>query len=151
MEINRAKFEQVIKEAKAKTNDPKWIRAIERAAEGILSGELIVTTLAHGALVTSPNGSYMANGSCQCKAFQRGHKECRHRAAARLIELYEVATLATSPAAERAGLIVNIKATWSRVCPHLPLATELLARFGKSKLEMLDDDMLRRVQLAIAM
>jgi hypothetical protein len=32
-----------------------------------------------------------------------------------------------------------------------PLETELLARFGKSKLEMLDDDMLRRVRLAVGM
>ena len=33
MTINKAKFERVVKEAKAKTNDPKWIRAIERASK----------------------------------------------------------------------------------------------------------------------
>ena len=62
MEINEAKFNKVVADAKAKTNDPKWIRAIEKAAKAILSGEIIVTTLAHGALVSTPNGCYAANG-----------------------------------------------------------------------------------------
>lgn len=151
MTINKAKFERVVKEAKSRTNDKRWLRAIDRAAEGILSGELIVTTLQHSALVTSPNGSYMANGSCQCRAFAGGHKECKHRAATRLMELYETAHEAVSPAADRSAIIIEIKTIWSRVEPRLPLATELMARFGKSKLEMLDDDLLRRVRLAIAM
>jgi hypothetical protein len=88
--IHSAKFAAVVAGAKAAAADsPRWLRAIDRAAEGILSGELIVTILANGALVTSPNGKYHANGACQCKAFVNGHKECKHRAAARLIELYE--------------------------------------------------------------
>jgi hypothetical protein len=92
------KFAAVVAGAKAAAADsPRWLRAIDRAAEGILSGELIVTILYHGALVTGSNGSYLANGSCECKAFQNGHKECKHRAAARLMELYE-ATPATKPA-----------------------------------------------------
>jgi hypothetical protein len=45
-------------------NDPKWLRAIEKAAKAILSGEMIVTTLAHGALVTTADGTYAANGHC---------------------------------------------------------------------------------------
>lgn len=46
MQINKAKFERVVEEAKAKAaNDPKWLRAIEKAAKAILSGEMIVTTL----------------------------------------------------------------------------------------------------------
>lgn len=97
MTINIQKFNKVVADAKAKTNDLRWLRAIKRAAEGVLSGELIVTTLVDGALVTSPNGSYMANGSCGCKAFQNGHKECKHRAAARLVEIYETAP-ASKPA-----------------------------------------------------
>jgi hypothetical protein len=70
---------------------PPWERWSRRLAEGILSGELIVTTLCNGALVTSPNGSYFANGSCECAAAQNGHRECKHRAAARLIDMYEAA------------------------------------------------------------
>jgi hypothetical protein len=53
--------------------------------------------------------------------------------------------------AERARLIAEIKAAWPRFAPGLPPAVELMARFGKNQLEMLDDDMLRRVRLAIAM
>jgi hypothetical protein len=81
----------VVIEAKAKTIEPKWRRAIDRASAGLLSGELIVTTLAHGALVTSPNGTYQVNGKCECKAAQNGHRECYHRAAVRLVEMMEAA------------------------------------------------------------
>jgi hypothetical protein len=45
----------------------------------------------------------------------------------------------------------NIENIWPRFAPGLPLYTELLARFCKSELSMLDDDSLRRVRLAIAM
>jgi hypothetical protein len=89
--LDTLKFAVIVTNAKAKTQNVRWLRAIDRAAEGIISGELIVTTLMHGSLVTSQNGSYMANGSCGCKAFVKGHKECKHRAAARLMELYEEA------------------------------------------------------------
>jgi hypothetical protein len=166
MQINKAKFERVVEEAKAKAaNDPKWLRAIEKAAAGILDGSIIVTVLAHGALVTGKNGSHHANGFCDCAAAKKGHTQCYHRAAARLMHNYETApeavvgadtvsvpTFADDVAASpRANLIAEIKNIWPRFAPGLPLATELLARFGKSKLEMLDDDLLRRVRLAVAM
>jgi hypothetical protein len=157
MEINQAKFESVVEEAKAKAaNDPKWLRAIEKAAKAILSGEMIVTTLAHGALVTTASGTYAANGHCNCEAARRGHTQCYHRAAARLMDIYETVPEAVSfaedvAASSRENLIAEIENIWPRVAPQLPLATELLARFGKSKLQMLDMDMLRRVRLAIAL
>lgn len=157
MNINKAKFERVVEEAKAKAaNDPKWLRAIEKAAAGILDGSLIVTVLAHGALVTGPNGSRHANGACDCQAAKKGHTQCYHRAAARLMDIYETASGAVSSADDvaaspRANLIAEIKNIWPRFAPGLPLATELMARFGKSTLEMLDDELLRRVRLAIAM
>jgi len=156
MEINKAKFERVVEEAKAKTNDRRWLNAIEKAAKAILSGEMIVTTLAHGALVTTANGAYAANGHCNCEAARRGHTQCYHRAGARLVDIYETAPeavsfaddVATSP---RTNLIAEIESIWPRVEPHTPLAVELMARFGKNRLSMLDDDCLRRVRLAIAM
>lgn len=89
--LDTLKFALIVAGAKSKTKDPKWLRAIDRAAEGILSGELIVTTLHDGALVTSVNGTYMANGTCQCRAAKHGHRECYHRAAGRLMEIYEEA------------------------------------------------------------
>jgi hypothetical protein len=154
--INTEKFNGIVEAAKAKTNDPKWLRAIEKAAAAILSGEMIVTTLAHGALVTTANGTYAANGHCNCEAARRGHTQCYHRAAARLMDIYETVPEAVSFIADvakssRTNLIAEITNIWPRFAPSLPLATELLARFGKSKLEMLDDDSLRRVRLAIAL
>ena len=65
MQFSQAQF------AAAKTaaaNSPRWIRAIERAAEALASGELAVTLLHNGALVTSPRGSYFVNGHCACPA-----------------------------------------------------------------------------------
>jgi hypothetical protein len=155
--INETKFNEVVASAKAKTNDPKWLRAIEKAAKAILSGEIIVTVLAHGALVTTANGTYAANGHCNCEAARRGHTACYHRAAARLMDLYEteVATQATFVAdvaeSSRENLIIEIENIWPRFAPGLPLAVELMARFRVNSLNFLDDDMLRRVRLAIAM
>jgi hypothetical protein len=152
--INEAKFNQIVETAKGKTSDPKWLRAIEKAAKAILSGEIIVTTLAHGALVTTANGTYAANGHCNCEAARRGHTQCYHRAAARLMDLYETVPEAVSFAEEvaaspRANLIAEIENIFPRVC-DVPLADELMARFRVNKLDMLDDDCLRRVRLAIA-
>jgi len=156
MAINQEKFNSVVEAAKAKTNDPKWLRAIEKAAKQILSGELIVTTLHNGALVTSSNGTYAANGHCNCEAARKGHTACYHRAAARLMDLYEVemacaiSFVADVEASSRQNIIAEIENIWPRV-ETTPLAVALMARFGKNKLEMLDTDMLRRVRLAVAM
>jgi hypothetical protein len=110
-EINKAKFAAVVDVARAKAADsPRWVRAVDRAAAAILAGELIVTTLRDGALVTSANGTYHANGSCQCCAAQNGHKECYHRAAAGLVELYETApALETKPAPKAPRIVRSIE------------------------------------------
>lgn len=47
MTLDRTNFAAVVAAAKSKTNDPKWRRAIDRAASAILAGELIVTTPSH--------------------------------------------------------------------------------------------------------
>src|SRR5262245_36230871 len=113
--INETVFNQIVETAKAKTSDPKWLRAIEKAAAQILSGEIIVTTLQHGALVTTANGTYAANGHCNCEAARFNHSQCYHRAAARLMDLYEtemalcanfVADVEASP---RKNLIIEIE------------------------------------------
>lgn len=87
MEINQVKFNAIVESAKAKAADhPEWLRAIAKAADAILSGKMIVTTLARGALVTTDGGTYHANGECDCAAQTR---HCYHRAGARLMALYE--------------------------------------------------------------
>jgi hypothetical protein len=113
---------------------------------------MIVTTLAHGALVTTPGGTYHANGVCDCPART---KHCYHRAGARLMAIYEeemapaTVSLADDVAATpRKQLIVEIKAAWPKTWP--PLAVELMRRFRVNTLEYLAEDMLRAVRLAIA-
>jgi hypothetical protein len=158
MTINKIKFNAIVEAAKVKAaNDPKWLRAIDKAAAAILNGEMIVTPLAHGALVTAANGTYAANGHCNCQAARRGHTRRYHRAAARLMDTYETETAPEAvsfaedvAASSSENLIAEIKNIWPRV-ETTPLAVALMARFRVNKLEMLDIDMLRRVRLAMAM
>ena len=190
MKFNQDILNKVAATAKAKTDNKRWHAAIDKAVAG-LTGAWIVTELAHSIAITTESGhTYFANGSCQCKAYSLG-TPCKHRAAARLIELMEEeapsfycdccgaesdAVYDTCPSCgtegewltedefyddvdarieaeqadiTRAELISTIKRIWPATWP--PLYTELLARFGKSDLSMLDTDMLRRVRLAISM
>ena len=101
MEINRAQFNKVVADAKAKVaGNKRWIAAIDAAVKGLMSGKWVVTELASCVAVTTESEkTYYANDKhCQCESFFYG-KPCRHRAAARLIALYnEVADkAATSP------------------------------------------------------
>jgi hypothetical protein len=145
MGINKIKQAAAI--AKTRTNDKRWIAAIEKAVAGVESG-WIVTELAHGIAVTTENGTYFANGACQCKAFSNG-QACKHRALARLLEIAGEIKEAAGAASSRATVIAEITNMWPKTWP--PIYTELLARFGVSSLRMLDDDSLRRVRLSVAM
>lgn len=96
MEINTEKLERVASEARAKAaGNARWINAINKAVDGLL-GTWIVTELADCLLITTDNGTYHANGACQCKSYEFG-KPCSHRAAAKLVKnMNEVADVATS-------------------------------------------------------
>ncbi len=157
MEINKLKKAAAI--AKSRTNDKRWLAAIDKAIAGVENGGWIVTELVGKLAITTESGqTYFSNGVCQCASYVQGGKAaCKHRALYRLYEiareLPEVATPATSGIAGRATsreeIIADIKAAWPTTWP--PLAVELMARFRVNQLEMLDADMLRRVSLAIAM
>src|SRR5262245_6009234 len=90
--MNNNTLNTVVAAAKAKaSNSPEWLRAITKAAKMLESGELCVTLFSDDtALVTSPNGSYRVNGHCPC-ASRKGN--CYHRAAKRLVEMAETASL----------------------------------------------------------
>lgn len=143
--MNKETLNTVVTAAKQKAaNSPAWTRCLDKAAKMLASGELVATVLADGVLVTSPRGSYLVRaGHCPCRAMT---PHCYHRCAARIAILMDEQE--TAPAVSRASLIADIKRAWPKTWP--PIYTELLARFGKSKLEMLDSDSLRRVRLAVA-
>jgi hypothetical protein len=97
--MNQATLNTVVAAAKQKAaSSAKWVRAIDRAAASLASGELCVSLLSGYALVTSPRGSYHVNGHCECEASRRGHAECYHRAAVRLVEMLEAAPVAPARA-----------------------------------------------------
>jgi hypothetical protein len=114
MRFSQAQFAALVAAAKAKAaNSPRRIRAIERSAEAPASGELVVTLLNNGALVTSPRASYFVSDRCEREASRRGRRECRRRAAVRITELLEAETERPAVPA-RADIIADIKAAWSR-------------------------------------
>ncbi len=163
--MNILKIKQAAEIAKSRTNDKRWLSAIDKAVAGVESGWWIITELANCLAITTETGNtYFANGICSCEAYKRS-TACKHRALYRLyaIAREEVADVATSTApvavsfaddvvtSSRANLIAEITNIWPRFAPGLPIETELMARFGVNRISMLDDDMLRRVRLAIAM
>jgi hypothetical protein len=156
MNLNTLQFSKVVETAKSKTNDKRWINAIDRASEAILSGDLVITELMDYSLVTSPNGSYRVNGHCECRAAQRGHSECYHRAGVRLMALYHeaeresVTTKVTEKAPSRSDLIEDIKRTWKDRFPTINLGDELMSRFKRNSLEMLSVDFLMAIRAVIA-
>jgi len=65
----------------------RWQMAIAKA-KGEIESNPYMHYDGHALLVLSPSGEiYSANGTCQCKAYERGFP-CWHRAAARLVERY---------------------------------------------------------------
>lgn len=92
MNIDENRIQRVAQEAFDKVaNSRRWQTAIVRAKI-----ELETNPYMHydgkALLVLSPSGEiYMANGTCQCKAFQAGYP-CWHRAASRLVQRYNEAS-----------------------------------------------------------
>jgi SWIM zinc finger len=97
MAINIQRFKAVANEAKARTTDKRWQNAIDKAVAGVESGWWIITELSDGVMVTTESGAtYHANGVCSCRAFELG-QPCKHRALARLLDLYNETRRANSP------------------------------------------------------
>jgi hypothetical protein len=89
MQFNQAQFAAVVETARRKVaNNAAWQRSVEKAAQSLLSGELIVTVLMSGGIVSSPRGTYrIENGVCSCPASQNGMAHCYHKSALRIVEL----------------------------------------------------------------
>ena len=93
--IDREILGQIAAESIAKINPQslngqRWINAIAKATAEIETNPYMTYELeSHSLLMLSDtsNKVYTANGTCQCKAFEKGFP-CRHRAAARLIAIY---------------------------------------------------------------
>ena len=129
-EINKIK--KAAEMAKSRTNDKRWIAAIDKAVAVVESG-WIITELATCIAVTTESGkTYFANGVCQCEAYRRS-TACKRRALYRLTVIaaeMETATPAVSPTDEeiaddvanssRANLIAEIENIWPRFEPGVP-------------------------------
>jgi hypothetical protein len=151
MNFDITKFAAIVAAAKtAAANSPRRIRAIEKAAAALLNGELIITTLSAGhALVTSANGSYWVNGACQCAAAKAGHRECYHRAAARLVEMCEEAPAVDTKPATREEIEAAISSTYAEKFPTDNLSDALMTRFGCNSFRYMPIGLMQDILAAI--
>ena len=94
------------------------------------------------------NGLKLAE--CNCAA-GRQEMMCFHVASAAQVNvMVQSMRKAAPPADERAELIADIKATWSRRFPGESLADNLMSRFRVNTLALLNVDFLRRILDVIA-
>jgi hypothetical protein len=117
MTLNTTQLEQVIETAKAKAaSHPAWLRAIEKAAEQLISNPYISET-GDGLLILGTTGNiYHSNGTCGCEALKRGIA-CWHRAAAQLIKRYYESKTAT-PAVSIPEMLTQVKAEIASTRPE---------------------------------
>ncbi|HEY0005928.1 MAG TPA: hypothetical protein VGB17_14195 [Pyrinomonadaceae bacterium] len=91
LNINSEIFDQVVADAlQAAQDSPRWLSAIGKAVH-MLEDNPFVELQADGSLLVMSDTSfntYEANGACQCIAFTQFQVPCKHRAAHRLIQLY---------------------------------------------------------------
>jgi hypothetical protein len=92
--INEAVFQKVVERALERVQGNKqWTNAIRRGAELIQSNRCLQMADDGTLLILSDSGhNYAVNGVCRteqglCPAFAN-HKPCKHRAAYRLLQLY---------------------------------------------------------------
>ncbi len=88
MNIDKDKMQRVAQEAFDKVSgNRRWETAIVKAKAQLEENPYMHFDGNSLLILSSSDEIYSANGTCQCKAFQRG-LPCWHRAAARLVERY---------------------------------------------------------------
>ena len=92
--VNRVLLAQVVETALQQVQGNKrWTNAILRGAELIESNRCLPVDNGMLLILSKSGINYIVNGSCRteqglCPAFAQ-HKSCKHRAAYRLLQLYE--------------------------------------------------------------
>ena len=90
--LEQAGFAQVVREALRRAEgEPRWQSAIRRAAR-MAENNPYIHVDGEGTLMMSDTSltTYLANSSCQCRAYRYG-RPCKHRALNRLIRRYKEA------------------------------------------------------------
>jgi hypothetical protein len=164
MILNTQIWQETINAAKqAASTSPAWLRAIDRAVVEIersrywsFDGSTLVI------ISTTSKKTYKIGADHTCEACSNGHRECKHRAARRLMVRYterlqnaapKWAQMMVDRAAEdrqREELIAGIETEWQRRHPHDPLWLALMARFGVNQLTMLGTHYLKAIRAVLA-
>ena len=86
--IDQTRMSEVIQEAFDKVADSRrWQTAIAKAKQHLEANPYMHFDGDALLILSDSNEIYRANGTCQCKAYEKGFP-CWHRAAARLIRNY---------------------------------------------------------------
>lgn len=101
LNLNSKLFEEIVKQARAdvagQLDAAKWNAAIDRAVE-LAETNPWIERCDHGIIIAGSEGAYVANGQCQCLAYQNGHTHCKHRVLAKLVKRYDEAQARQTPA-----------------------------------------------------
>jgi hypothetical protein len=94
LQLDQTIFAQIVAQARADVSTQpdaaKWGRAIDRAIE-LLSTNPWIEQTGDGLLIAGSEGTYQANGTCQCRAYQNGLTHCKHRVLAKLVRRHDEA------------------------------------------------------------
>lgn len=92
--LNPTLLTRVIAQARAdvatQPDAKKWDAAISRAVKLLEENPWIERT-DNGLLIAGTEGTWQANGSCQCPAYRAGMTHCKHRVLAKLVRRYDEA------------------------------------------------------------
>lgn len=91
--VDQELLAQVVESALQQVRDKRWVNAIKRGAQLLESNRCLLIDNGSLLILSESGHNYTVNGSCRtddglCPAFAN-HKPCKHRAAYRLLELYE--------------------------------------------------------------
>lgn len=97
LQLNTDTLNKVVTQARAdvagQPDAAKWDAAITRALALLETNPWIERT-DDGLLIAGSEGTYSANGSCQCPAYRAGMTHCKHRVLSKLIKRYDEAVAA---------------------------------------------------------
>jgi hypothetical protein len=153
MNINQAKFNEVVASAKAKAaGHPAWVRAIDKAADVLLNNPYVEILDNGDVLMVSETSSqlYTVNGKCAgengqpCKGYQFNKGVCYHRALKQLAVRYREAETAPTAVSD-----AEVEAAFAAKFPGYHIADYLLKFYGQNSFQFMNRELVADIHALI--